>query len=655
MSRQTSWVEDDGDEIMDEVDEQEKADLDLYPSDFDESDNDEYGFEEFESEDEGSESAVAAQVGHGREEPLDVAGLRAREMSAVGRASPLAHAATLQCMPSNSLPCMTPPIGSALEALQPAVPFPQQVASPFIPKPRTSTSVDSPLLSHSAARRSAYSRKSRSLGQSTIADWKKGEMIGSGSFGDVYKALNMEDGSIMAVKEVCFSGDDEKQMAVVRREINLMRSLRHRHIVSYLGTEIDVKERKLHIFQEWVAGGSVKSILDQYGPLSENVVMKYTLQVLHGLKFLHENQIVHRDIKGSNLLVDDRGTIKLADFGTSRRVSDTTMRNDDENFKTMCGTPYFIAPEVALESGHGSKADIWSLGGAVLQMLTAQPPWKSLDIKSPIYLLQIIAVGTQLPPFPDHLSEDMDMFLRACFTRDSKTRPSAEMLLQHRLFSQTLSPQHAYRGNEDKIARTASMPEAEVPEGSQASAGATDTRLAQDEVFVFDSAGEEEDSDDGFGDTMNRFDEAVEQAGDNTGVVLDGNGFPSYSDSDLSQTKSFTLVSSDFRVFSAAEEDEAGNIGKTTSVHGVVDINPFARGSALTDHTFLSHSERRVTQAWREETGQSNAGDDAGGEDSSEDEFVPAIEDEAAATTAADHDTSVDITRSEFLQSVGFS
>jgi serine/threonine protein kinase len=278
----------------------------------------------------------------------------------------------------------------------------------------------------SATRRSAYSRGGKKI------KWKKGEMIGSGSFGDVFKALNMEDGSLMAVKEVCFSGEDEKEMALLRSEINVMRSLRNQHIVSYLGTEIDGKDCKLYIFQEWVAGGSVKSILDQYGPLSESIVVNYTTQVLLGLNFLHSNQIVHRDIKGSNLLVDDRGTIKLADFGTSKRFGDLTMRSDDK-FKTMCGTPYFLAPEVALETGHGIKADIWSLGGTVLQMLTAEPPWKSLKILSPIFLLQKIALSNEIPPFPKdkETSKELEDFLLRCFVRDPKRRPNTTVLLQH--------------------------------------------------------------------------------------------------------------------------------------------------------------------------------------------------------------------------------
>ena len=96
-------------------------------------------------------------------------------------------------------------------------------------------------------KRSAYSRKSKSLGKMKI-NWKKGEIIGSGTFGDVFKALNTEDGSLMAVKEVYFDSDNDDRLGLLR-EINLMRTLRHPHIVSYLGTEIDIKDNKLYIFQ----------------------------------------------------------------------------------------------------------------------------------------------------------------------------------------------------------------------------------------------------------------------------------------------------------------------------------------------------------------------------------------------------------------------
>ena len=300
--------------------------------------------------------------------------------------------------------------------------------------------MSSPFLTKSTmSRRSAYSRRSRSQGKTKI-NWKKGEIIGSGTFGDVFKALNMEDGSLMAVKEVCFDGDNEKELALLRREINLMRTLRHPHIVSYLGTEIDIKLNKLYIFQEWVPGGSVKSILDQYGPLSESVVANYTAQTLLGLHFLHTNLIVHRDIKGSNLLVDDRGVVKLADFGTSKQFQNAGSQNmyQDEKFKTMCGTPYFIAPEVALETGHGVQADIWSLGCTVIQMMTGQPPWKDLNIISPLYLLQKIALTDSIPAFPDSISKSLEIFLTQCFTRNPNERPNASEMLRSDFLSETL-------------------------------------------------------------------------------------------------------------------------------------------------------------------------------------------------------------------------
>lgn len=100
-------------------------------------------------------------------------------------------------------------------------------------------------------------------------------------------------------------------------------------------------------------------------------------------------RIIHRDIKGGNCLVDDVGTIKLADFGASRRLDgESTIQGE---MSTLCGTPYFLAPEVLTEGGGGRKADIWSLGGTVLQMLTGEPPWKSKKFSSTIGLMHHIA------------------------------------------------------------------------------------------------------------------------------------------------------------------------------------------------------------------------------------------------------------------------
>ena len=103
---------------------------------------------------------------------------------------------------------------------------------------------------------------------------------------------------------------------------------------------------------------------------------KYVAQLLVGLKYLHEQRVIHRDIKAANILVDDRGTIKLADFGSSKRLDSMGMINNGN--LSLRGTPYFMAPEVIMQIGHGRKADIWSVGCTILQMVTGQPPWKNL-------------------------------------------------------------------------------------------------------------------------------------------------------------------------------------------------------------------------------------------------------------------------------------
>eukprot|EP00611_Tribonema_gayanum_P003237 TRINITY_DN12512_c0_g1_i1.p1 TRINITY_DN12512_c0_g1~~TRINITY_DN12512_c0_g1_i1.p1 ORF type:complete len:436 (-),score=83.66 TRINITY_DN12512_c0_g1_i1:1177-2484(-) len=171
--------------------------------------------------------------------------------------------------------------------------------------------------------------------------WKLGNRIARGSFGVVYMGLNEVTGELMAVKVLSLHGS-ERDMRELHREMALMRQFSHPNIVSYLGAEIREEDGQLCIFQEWVPGGSVSSLLRRFGPFSEDMTRRYTRQALRGLTYLHQHQVVHRDIKGSNILVDDRGTVKLADFGASICVSDPA----DAGGGALKGTPYFMTPEV---------------------------------------------------------------------------------------------------------------------------------------------------------------------------------------------------------------------------------------------------------------------------------------------------------------------
>jgi len=215
----------------------------------------------------------------------------------------------------------------------------------------------------------------------------------------------------------------------MQEEIELLRSLQHPNIVTYLGTDICDENKLLYIFTEWVPGGSIQALITKFGRLSEAIVRKYVAQLLVGLKYLHEQRVIHRDIKAANILVDDRGTIKLADFGSSKRLDSMGMINNGN--LSLRGTPYFMAPEVIMQIGHGQKADIWSVGCTILQMVTGQPPWKNLRLGTPAALMFHIANAQSPPPMPSMLSIELNNLLLATFSRDTNRRPAANDLLRY--------------------------------------------------------------------------------------------------------------------------------------------------------------------------------------------------------------------------------
>ena len=124
-----------------------------------------------------------------------------------------------------------------------------------------------------------------------------------------------------------------------------------------------------------MGGGSLESLLSLYGGLRENVISNYTYQILKGLEYLHTNKIIHRDIKAANILVN-KGVWKLTDFGASKKILEDIKQ---EKYKSFIGTPYWMAPEVITQQGHGRFADIWSLGCTVYEMLTSKPPFSEFN------------------------------------------------------------------------------------------------------------------------------------------------------------------------------------------------------------------------------------------------------------------------------------
>ncbi|KAI9084208.1 hypothetical protein K1719_033879 [Acacia pycnantha] len=255
--------------------------------------------------------------------------------------------------------------------------------------------------------------------------WKKGKLLGRGTFGHVYVGFNSESGEMCAMKEVTLFSDDAKSKESAKQlmqEIALLSRLRHPNIVQYYGSE--TVDDKLYIYLEYVSGGSIYKLLQEYGKFGELAIRNYTQQILSGLAYLHAKNTVHRDIKGANILVDQNGrVIKLADFGMAKHI---TGQSCPLSFK---GSPYWMAPEVIKNSsGCNLAVDIWSLGCTVLEMATTKPPWSQYEGVAAMFK---IGNSKELPTIPDDLSNEGKDFVRKCLQRNPHDRPSAQQLLDH--------------------------------------------------------------------------------------------------------------------------------------------------------------------------------------------------------------------------------
>ncbi|KAF8654130.1 hypothetical protein AX16_003661 [Volvariella volvacea WC 439] len=269
---------------------------------------------------------------------------------------------------------------------------------------------------------------------SKAGKWIKGALIGAGSFGKVYLGMDASNGLLMAVKQVELASatgpnyERKKSMlSALEREIELLKDLQHENIVQYLYSSID--DEYLNIFLEYVPGGSVTALLRNYGAFEEPLVRNFVRQILQGLSYLHERDIIHRDIKGANILVDNKGGVKISDFGISKKVDDNSapIGGNRMHRPSLQGSVFWMAPEVVKQSVHTQKADIWSVGCLVVEMLTGEHPWAQLTQMQAIFKIG----SSEQPTIPSDISAEAQDFLQQTFRLDHTARPSAAELLRH--------------------------------------------------------------------------------------------------------------------------------------------------------------------------------------------------------------------------------
>ncbi|XP_040864317.1 germinal center kinase 1 isoform X2 [Glycine max] len=224
------------------------------------------------------------------------------------------------------------------------------------------------------------------------------ELIGQGSFGDVYKAFDRELNKLVAIKVIDLE-ESEDEIDDIQKEISVLSQCRCPYITEYYGSYLN--QTKLWIIMEYMAGGSVADLIQSGPPLDEMSIACILRDLLHAVDYLHSEGKIHRDIKAANILLSENGDVKVADFGVSAQLTRTISRR---------------------------KADIWSLGITAIEMAKGEPPLADLH---PMRVLFIIPRENP-PQLDDHFSRPLKEFVSLCLKKVPAERPSAKELLKDR-------------------------------------------------------------------------------------------------------------------------------------------------------------------------------------------------------------------------------
>eukprot|EP01135_Chromosphaera_perkinsii_P002070 Nk52_evm4s217 gene=Nk52_evmTU4s217 len=243
--------------------------------------------------------------------------------------------------------------------------------------------------------------------------------VGQGASGCVYVGQEISTGRTVALKQIQMENHSKKDLII--SEIMVMDMCHHKNVVNYIASYYI--KGVLWVVMEYMQAGCLTDVIET-NAFNEDQIAFVAHETLQGLAFLHSHDIIHRDIKSDNVLVDRLGNIKLTDFGFCAQLTES--RNQR---RTMVGTPYWMAPEVVKQKNYGPKVDVWSLGIMIIEMLEGDPPYMD---EEPLKALYLIATnGTPKLKYDTKVSSHLSDFLYRCLIVDVNERSSAKDLLNH--------------------------------------------------------------------------------------------------------------------------------------------------------------------------------------------------------------------------------
>jgi NIMA (never in mitosis gene a)-related kinase len=257
----------------------------------------------------------------------------------------------------------------------------------------------------------------------SIKDFEVIGEIGKGAFANVYKVRRIKDSQLYAMKKVFLNKLKTKEKDNALNEIRILASIYHPNIISYKEAFYDNNQLALCIIMEFADKGDLEKrigeCIHKKAYLSENEIMTMFIQVVQGLKVLHDNKILHRDIKTANIFLFVDGVVKIGDLNVSKVLKNGLVNN------TQTGTPYYASPEVWNDRPYDYKSDIWSLGCLLYEMTTLKAPFRGTTMKA-VYDKVMKGVYEPIPPF---YTKSLAGLIKIMLQHNTIMRPTCEQLL----------------------------------------------------------------------------------------------------------------------------------------------------------------------------------------------------------------------------------